>query len=221
MISCGPSAVARRLLSFIRESDLEPGDRLPTHEELSRRLGVGLLPLREGLGILEQHGLVVTRRRGGTVVCEPLVEGLEDPISWHLEHSGYRFEDMVRARAAMEAAVAAEAACVRTAKDQLAILETIERLEGGSSRKADRTKADEDFHLAILKAAHNPVLLVFGRLIDAQFRRKAKALREPVGRASKALAEHRAVLDAIEKRDPDEARARMRAHILGQLEGRR
>ena len=109
MVSNTDSAT-QRLLDFIKNRKPQSDNRLPTHAELCKRLKVGSRPLREALSVLSQQGIVETRRRGGTVLAEPGVEVLHDPLEWQLEQKGYTFEDMVRARAAVESAIAAEAA---------------------------------------------------------------------------------------------------------------
>lgn len=210
--------MARSVRKFILKNSLQPGDRLPTHDVLCRELGVGLLPLREGLGILVQHGLVVTRRRGGTVVAAPSVRALGDPVAWHLEARGYAFEDLVAARAAIEGAVAAVAAERRTAKDLLVMLTALDALQAITQQGPEHEKADERFHLAVLDAAHNPVMRVFGELIVVQFHRKAvERLRASPQQFAQALAEHRTVFDAIERRDADAARRRMSEHVVKQM----
>jgi GntR family transcriptional regulator len=50
--------VARELADEIRRRTLEPGDRLPSERELSRRLGASRVTIRRALGVLRQSGLV-------------------------------------------------------------------------------------------------------------------------------------------------------------------
>ncbi len=52
------ATVARELANEIRRRTLEPGDRLPSERELSRRLGVSRVTIRRALGLLRQSGLV-------------------------------------------------------------------------------------------------------------------------------------------------------------------
>jgi GntR family transcriptional regulator len=64
------------LTAAIASGRLGPGDRLPPERELSTRLGVSRMTLRQGVEALERRG-VVTRipgRDGGAFVTEPKVE---------------------------------------------------------------------------------------------------------------------------------------------------
>lgn len=68
--------IEERLTEAIAAGDLSPGDRLPPERELSERLGVSRMTLRQALESLERRGLVrrAVGRRGGTFVAEPKIE---------------------------------------------------------------------------------------------------------------------------------------------------
>lgn len=211
------SKLAQAIRRQIVDQGLKSGSRLPTHSELSRRYGVGLRLLREAMSILRQEGWIETRRRGGTVVTEPALEVLREPIRWHLTAQGYTFDDLLEARAAVESIVAAAAAQRRTARDLLRIMDAVDRYEETTEPEEEAEKADEAFHQAVLHASHNPVLLIFGQLIAEQFRDKLRQLRfTTVQRKRKSACEHRSILRQIQNRRSEEARKRMHRHVLQQ-----
>jgi len=218
IINKDANSVVPAIRKFIREKDLRPGDRLPTHAQLTQALGVGPRRLREGLSILEQQGLLVTRGRGGTVVADPPIAALNDPIQWHLQNLGCGREHLVEARAAMESEAAGQAATKRTARELLVLLDAIEQMEGLTRSGKSDEAVDERFHLAILQATHNPVMLIFGQLISAQFQRKPEdRLTSSLKRQKESIKEHQGIFDAIEKRDAGSAAKLMKEHILKQL----
>jgi GntR family transcriptional repressor for pyruvate dehydrogenase complex len=209
-------SVAELIRNWIRRRKLRPGDRLPTHDELSAQLGVGLRRLREGLSVLEHQGLIETRSKAGTLVRQPAVENLSAPVAWHLDAAGCQFEDLVRARAHLESGAAAEAAERRTARDLLVILDALEALEQATAASRDDRREEQAFHQAILAAAHNSALATFSQLISLQLARVPGVPRSRRRRAT-YTAEHRSIYEAIERRDAPAARERMFEHILGQL----
>ena len=214
-----PDDPARIIQQFILKSGLKTGDRLPTHTELAGRLKIGSRRLREGLAVLERQGLLETRGRAGTLVVEPPLDALEDPIRWQLEKTGYTVENLVEARAAIESAVAAQAARNRTARDLLVLLDIIEQMENLARASQTDEEVDEKFHLALLDATHNPVMQIFGKLISAQFRRKVHdRLTSSLKRQKSSNEEHRKIFAGIENRDPETAANLMAQHILRQLE---
>ncbi|HID89287.1 MAG TPA: GntR family transcriptional regulator [Anaerolineae bacterium] len=68
-----------RLLAFIQESGMEPGERLPSESTLADQLGVSRATLREALRLLEEEGIIVRRHGVGTFVAanRHLESGLE------------------------------------------------------------------------------------------------------------------------------------------------
>jgi GntR family transcriptional regulator, transcriptional repressor for pyruvate dehydrogenase complex len=216
MIKSPPSEAARRIRQYIVHHGLKAGDQLPTHDELSERLSVRPGRLREGLSILRHQGLIETRNKAGTIVRQSSYKALGEPISWHLDDTGYKFEDLVTARACLESSAAAEAAEKRSARDLLTILDALEQLEKVADATTDDVAEDEAFHLAIMRATHNPVIVTFGQLIRLQF--QGKSIRsEPANKHRADNREHRSIYEAIERRDRTGVRDMMYAHVMGQL----
>jgi DNA-binding FadR family transcriptional regulator len=208
--------VAHSIRQYIVRHRLKPGDLLPTQDELSEKLDLGIRRLREGLSILKHQGFIETRGKGGTFVRRPSFESLSKPITWHLDATGYRFEDLVLARAGLESAAAGEAAERRSARDLLTILDALEQLEARPEAESDLAE-DESFHLAIMEATHNPVTVTFGQLVRIQFQGKDTHPELPALREA-ANHEHRRIYEAIERQDRAAARDLMYAHVMGQLQ---
>jgi GntR family transcriptional repressor for pyruvate dehydrogenase complex len=210
-----PSQLAEAIRRDIVETGMKSGTRLPTHEKLARRYGVGLRRLREALSILRREGWVETRRRGGTVVTEPELNVLNEPIRWHLDARGYTYDDLLEARAAVESVVAAAAAKRRTRRDLFRIVDAVEQFEETLEPGRAAEQADEAFHQAVLRASHNPVLQIFSRLITEQFSEKKRRRRFTTEQRKRRIArEHRAILEHIEKRRATEAQHQMYKHVL-------
>jgi len=211
------SSAANVIRRYILENELKPGDRLPTHNVLSERLDIGIRMLREGLSVLAQHGIIETRRKGGTLVRSPTIEELSAPIRWHLEATGYSLDDLIEARATIESAVASAAAERRTARDLLVMLDELEKLKGATESDMKQGMFDQAFHLAVLRATHNPVMDILGEFIVGQFRRKVPAqVIVPRSRLVEVVREHESIYQAIERKDSETARIRMYEHIMYQ-----
>lgn len=218
----GAVLLANALKQFILARRLRQGDKLPNHNELSRRFGVGIHRLREGLAILEQQGLIETQRKGGTRIKNPSAEVLSESIRWHLDWmGGYTLEALTWARAALESAVVMEVVRVRTSRDLLVLLDAIEQMEQIPPAASNRvvTSADELFHMELLKATHNPVLQTFGQLILQQFQYKIKENLPVIpDMVKRTIENHRVIVSAIEKRDAGAAREAMYNHLISQFQ---
>lgn len=207
-------ATATRLYRYITDEGFKPGDRLPVRQELERQTGIGPRRLREGLSVLEHHGLVETRNKGGTIVRSPSPESFAEPFQWQLEMEGTSREDLMRARASLEGAVAFEAAMRRTTRDLLVILDALENLEAKeASRQAD-WQEEKAFHLAVLAATHNPALKAVERIILACL--KDDELSGPVlTDMHESNRMHRMIFDAINDKQPTVAMQLMYEHLTG------
>lgn len=61
----------KKLLDYMREHELKPGDRLPIETELSELLGISRLTLREAMNTLKSDGILHSVQGKGTfVACE-------------------------------------------------------------------------------------------------------------------------------------------------------
>ncbi len=212
--------VAGKVRRFISEKALKPGDRLPTHGELSLQLGIGLRRLREGLGILEQHGVIRRNRKAGTTVTEPAIEALSDPLEWTLDNMGYTFPDLVKARAGLESAAAAQAARERKARDLLVMLDALERMQELQEKNRPDEEAEEAFHMGILSATHNPVMMIFGKLINIQLRQNRHQNLEVLlpPDPQRIYKEHTEILKAIEDQKPELAGTLVYQHLTYSLD---
>lgn len=214
----GPVAVARCIKEYILANNIQAGSKLPTQEELQKHFRIGLRRLREGMSILEQEGVVVRRRKGGTVVMDPAVSELVEPISWQLLRRSCTPANLLEARVAIESEAVMLACKRHRSRDLLAMLDTIEQMEDllDDAAAQDLIEAlDRKFHHAILDATHNPAMLVFGQLLRAQFFAGPShpCLDSPETR-KRVTDEHRAIAEVIQAGDLAQAVALTRSHLL-------
>jgi GntR family transcriptional repressor for pyruvate dehydrogenase complex len=74
-------------------------------------------------------------------------------------------------------------------------------------------EADLDFHLALAEAAANPIILSLIDSIVGLLREQRLRTFETPGGPQRGQYCHRRILEAVESRNPDRARAEMRAHL--------
>ncbi len=216
------SDTAERILSFIGKNNLNPGDILPTQEELCKELSISIRKLREGLSLLQAQGFVETRKKGGTIVLNPGLDHLSNNVVRHLDTRGFSEAELIKARAVFESATIKETAKNRTARDLLNILNEIENLEKLHEKGVSDETADMKFHLELLKATHNPVLEIFGSLIVKVFFPKiAGGYLAPEETRKRTVIEHRKIFEAVQNQDARRAEKLIYQHIIAPLEGRK
>lgn len=207
---------------YIERSGYKPGDRLPVERELATELGIGLSKLREAMNTLQQMGVVDRRRKAGTFLKEADPSYLAAHVGFHIELGTHTSEEVRQARAALEAGIAAQAAEHRNAHDQLRILAAIEDEEAiletakgeESIDSKEWFKADWAFHDAVLRASHNSILTIFGKIITESFARQPQAMRLRYGAPSRlVISEHRAIYEAIAAQDVEQSLQLMYDHV--------
>ncbi|MCK9482219.1 MAG: GntR family transcriptional regulator [Bacteroidia bacterium] len=73
--------VAEKLIEFIENANLKPGDLLPTENDLAKAFQVGRTSVREGISKLKDIGLLYSIQGYGTVLSESSIATFFDNIS--------------------------------------------------------------------------------------------------------------------------------------------
>jgi GntR family transcriptional repressor for pyruvate dehydrogenase complex len=215
-------AIAEEFLRRIRDGELRVGDRLPKLEELMEQFGVGRGVARDAIQQLAAVGVVDVRPRRGAVVVGIEAQGALDArvLSALLEDQAV--EDLYALRRLIEVAVAGQAAERASAAQVQDIRAAHEAFRDVYDGGRPPTQADIAFHRAIAVAAHNPVYVrvldALGDVLAAVREEQAAAVPRSV---REALGEHEAVLEAIEARDPEQARRAMEHHLEKATRGMR
>jgi DNA-binding GntR family transcriptional regulator len=205
-IGTAVDAVYEVLRRSILDGELPPGHRLRS-DVLANELKVSRTPVREALRKLETEGLV-DASRSGLVVRQSSEEDLVEIFYLREALEG------TAARLAAENATRAEI-------DELhALFEDMEAVAARGDIALVR-KLTGEFHLLVCRASHNKRLIQsLQGLLDHVRQAQSSTLYMP-GRPADALKEHRALLRAIAKRDPDLAETLARQHRRKTLDLRR
>lgn len=212
--------VLNRLGQEIVAGRYAAGDKLPTEDDLARKLGVSRPSLREGLKALARKGLIESRTRRGTIALgRERWDVLDrDVLRWTAAAppDGEFLIGLIEARSIFEPAAAKLAAHRATPAQILAIERAWQGMADSLPHDLEAcNRHDLAFHEAIIAASGN-VLLV--RLV-AMIRTALLALFRISGNARddyvNSLAEHKAVAEAIRRRLPDEAELAMKQLLRG------
>ncbi len=203
-----------RLLEGVKLGVYAPGDRLPPERELTRRLGVSRITLREALRELAAAGYVETKRGrfGGTFIIRQPEPMVPDEITARDMASG--LDDALTFRRVVEtgaADMAARASLSRQQRESLA-----ECLAGmADAGSFGYRQADTRLHLAIADAAGSPLLTA--SVVEARVRLVDLLNAIPMleRNLEHADAQHTAIVRAILAGDPEKARRTMEAHVAG------
>ncbi|MDJ0942399.1 MAG: FCD domain-containing protein [Kiloniellales bacterium] len=208
--------VAQELLRMIASGSLVPGERLPGERQLAQMMNVSRVSVRAALQQLKAQGLVSATQGGSTRIIassENLDRGLGRLVRADLRN----LLDLAELRAQLEAWAARRAA--RLAEPEQ--LEEIARLFAvmADPAREPKHKAEDDFafHMAIARASHSPVYLhllsVLGDIFSENCAFHRFELCPTPEDDRRFLAQHRAVLEAIQAGDEAAAAKAMTDHL--------
>jgi GntR family transcriptional repressor for pyruvate dehydrogenase complex len=205
-----------RLLEGVKLGVYAPGDRLPSERELTRRLGISRITLREALHALAAAGYVETKRGrfGGTFVIrapEPLVP---DEVTRTARDMGSHLDDALTYRRVVEtgaAEMAARASLTMQQREHLA--ESLAAVHACGA--CGYRQADTRLHLAIADAGGSPLLTA--SVVEARVRLVDLLNAIPMLETNleHANSQHASIVRAILAGDPDRARRAMEEHVAG------
>ncbi|MGJ8572034.1 MAG: FadR/GntR family transcriptional regulator [Hoeflea sp.] len=204
------------LRDYIISSGLKPGERLPAERALTAELGVTRNTLRKALDALEREGTIWRHVGKGTFVAataDDLDKMTQSPVELGRQLTPFR---MMRARLAIEPAIAREAA-INASGDVIARLNaTIQRMRAATSWKQYETE-DDVFHREVAEASDNLLLLsVFDQLNMVRRAVAWGAVERHSTRPSVdhgSFGEHEEIVLSITNRDPAGAHEAMRKHL--------
>jgi DNA-binding FadR family transcriptional regulator len=203
--------IADQLRTLIERGEFALGARLPPERDLAVQLGVSRPSVREALIALEVEGLVEVRMGSG-IYIRP-----HEPGSVRRSATGEGPLETIRARQLIESELAAVAARTMKRTQIAGLREAIRVMEEEAAAGQLPTRGDRLFHTRIAEASQNSVLF---RIVTELFDERHNPLFEQLGSHfetarswATAIAEHRAVLDAIASHSPEAARRAMSQHL--------
>ncbi|WP_030669791.1 FadR/GntR family transcriptional regulator [Streptomyces sp. NRRL B-1347] len=205
--------VIAQMESLIADGEWPVGAKIPAEPQLVEQLSVGRNTVREAVRALVHTGMLEPRQGDGTYVRAS--SGLGAAVQRRLREAGVL--EAYEVRASLERDAARYAAERRTPED-LDVLRTALDERGRAWEAGDIEafiEADMAFHRAVAAAAHNSVLAdLYGHLSDGMRSTLQSVIGAPVPESVRhQIGAHRAILDAIEARDPAAAESAVLAHL--------
>jgi DNA-binding GntR family transcriptional regulator len=205
-LSLAPRALYQEVAELLRQRifkrELEPGSWID-EMKLAEEYGISRTPLREALKVLAAEGLVTMKVRRGAYVTEVSETDLADV---------YHLLSLLESDAA---GVVAQ----RATDAQLKELQALHKeLEAAAGNRDKFFAVNERFHMRLLQIAGNR----WRDQMVADLRKVMKLNRHQSllksGRIEDSLREHRAVMEALTKRDAKATVKRMQEHFRNGLE---
>lgn len=213
------SAVRQQIEVLILRGVLRPGERLPSERDMAAKMNISRPSLREALVELEAAGLIEIKPNAGARVAQVLGSIFTAPLLAMFSKHEESLFDYLQFRREIEGMAAARAAVEGSDADLAVINTAFERMEAAHSKRnpEEESSLDVDFHMSIVEAAHNVVMLHVMRsmleMLRAGIFYNRQLLFQVKTTRNDILNQHRAINTALQARDPEAAQAAIVAHL--------
>ena len=198
---------------LIEDDKLKPGDQLPPERELVEIFQVSRHSVREAIRSLEQQNILQSRPGSGTFVVLGDAEMVVDFLAKAVSREKSKLLEIFQFRKMIEPEIAYQAALNRTEDD----IAQFEFILGAQIKHVDdpvmAMKLDNDFHLALSKAARNSIVLNILERVNDILGESRKDIYQVNNRAQISIKGHASVLEAIRQGDAVKSMQEMRDHL--------
>jgi DNA-binding FadR family transcriptional regulator len=213
--------VVEQIQETILAGKLMPGEMLPSERELKAMLQVSRGTLREALRVLEQKGLIEIKLGvgGGAVVQDISYDQINESLALLIRYQKVSLRHLTEFRVGVEGRVSALAAERATPADITHLKSLLEQarqfVEQGSEFQKGFVEVDKQIHLSLAEITGNPVYLSLHHTVHDnidQYYETFLVMKKP--EMEENLADLGDIIDAVERKQADEARLLAEAHVL-------
>jgi len=212
----GVPNVVGKILSFIDERRYQPNERLPSERDFSDRFNVSRGAVREALAALESMRVIERRPNSGIFLRnaeESSIEALVLRASSGLPFQPEETKDVFEVRRILELQ-SVRICCERRRDKDIDLLRAIlHRTKIAIDSKKTIEADDEEFHLGIVAATQNTILLRTVKIFYELSKQRRIMYFSDYSRGTQAYHDHCKILEAIERGRADLAVGTMDRHL--------
>lgn len=201
--------IVQQLGLKIVSGEISENEKLPSEVDLCEEYKVSRPVFREAIRVLNAKGLTYSRPKIGTVVRPKDEWHLLDPdvLFWLIQTTPEHefFKTLSTVRRVLEPELAYIAASTANKEDIERIKHAYEGMEKATTVE-EFIEPDIQFHLAIAKATHNDLLAYMSKMLVLPLQQSIQVTSLRPNLQGHSLPRHKAILTAIENKDPLSAR---------------
>lgn len=204
--------IIKQIKSQIRKGILKPGERLPSERKLAELLGVSRTSVREAVKALSFSGYLDVIHGKGTYIADSAIK-YDEIADFFSNLSGCSLDCLMEARIILEGEFAKQAT-LKANKEEIKEIEILFNEIANSKYLNTFVVKDLEFHLAIAKATHNPIMYfimkIFGEMMCKETQ---KLIRDSKKTKEETIKTTCKLVQAIKERNGNKAEELMSEHI--------
>ncbi|KYQ81532.1 GntR family transcriptional regulator [Acinetobacter lactucae] len=201
--------IVQQLGLKIVSGEISENEKLPSEVDLCEEYKISRPVFREAIRVLNAKGLTYSRPKIGTVVRPKEEWHLLDPdvLFWLIQTTPEHefFKTLSTVRRVLEPELAYIAASTANEEDIERIKHAYDGMEKATTVE-EFIEPDIQFHLAIAKATHNDLLAYMSKMLVLPLQQSIQVTSLRPNLQGHSLPRHKAILTAIENKDPLSAR---------------
>ena len=207
--------VSNEIKQQIASGILKPGDRLPPESELARNFNVSRQTIREAMRILELSGFLAIKRggKGGPIVENTISNQVRKALAEAIQLGPATFDDFMLAWGEIEKDILVEVVKNADEGDLQALSDTIQSAKKDLKKRIPIYRSIRKFHQNLAKASKNYIFeLIIESIMVVYADFLSRIEPNPEG-AKKVIAIHENLLEAIERKEKNQALAHFEEHL--------
>lgn len=206
--------LASAITEQILDGKIRVGDQLPTEAELCAQFGVNRSTVREGTRVLEEANLLRRESAKRLLVNLPSRQDVGSQLERVLILHEITFNELLEAMLTLEPMMARLAASQARASMLKELEANVEATESAVAEGLSVVELDIAFHGIIASLSGNRALMLAREPMSRLFYQSFEAVMSNVKEAGpRLILAHRAILNAVRKREAEDAETWMRKHI--------
>jgi len=208
--------IREQLKLYIIENGMKSGDPFPTEYELAEKLGISRTAIREALKRLEALGIIEVRQGVGRFVREFNFEAILKGLPYNLEMDIRNFREVLEVRFCLESWFIAKDINKFTKENIAELKEILRKLEFqvfNDFEEKELVETHSQFHCALYKNSDNSLLINLIKIFSTIQRNLTLLHRYKTKDRNLFIHQHKLLLEAIEKKNPNLAQKRLEEHF--------
>ncbi|MBA7598408.1 HTH-type transcriptional repressor NanR [subsurface metagenome] len=208
--------IREQLKLYIIENGMKSGDPFPTEYELAEKLGISRTAIREALKRLEALGIIEVRPGVGRFVREFNFEAILKGLPYNLEMDIRNFREVLEVRFCLESWFIAKDINKFTKENIAELKEILRKLEFqvfNDFEEKELVETHSQFHCALYKNSDNSLLINLIKIFSTIQRNLTLLHRYKTKDRNLFIHQHKLLLEAIEKKNPNLAQKRLEEHF--------
>jgi DNA-binding FadR family transcriptional regulator len=208
--------VSTEIKKLIFEGTLKPGDRLPSEIGLARQFGVGRQTIREALRLLELSGFIKIQKgvMGGPIIVDTILSALSNSLLDAIQMKKITISELTLARLEIEKVVLSHVIKNADDSDINILEENIHKARKKIDNGIQAFDENVQFHRLLATASKNHVFTIMVESIMVVVADFLSRFEQNLEHSSKVISAHEDILNAIIRKNSDEAIASLEKHLL-------